>query len=418
MASLQTDKCNAMMKDNTDIIHQINDVEDTQKIVENSLCRDGTLNSIKVTLRARIVQNLFKYNTKRPILQQNCESNLSLELRALYSLVGDFLVSNNMKHTYQIFNIENGLKGHVLSNQDAIKVFGIDPKLHLQTSSEGNDEFKRSNFHDNSEEEHQGICSLHSILLNLLKGTKCASKNNSSTQAMMTQNDNVYESRKNLDIQLKIIEEKYKKSLSLKKTQLERNLEQKMTNYRLECEQNSRKELSHEIERFKSLTLVRLKSDEAKKRHDEINMIRKQIEADYYVRLQKVLRKEAANKKSISLRQKEFELSQYNTRQELLKEIDAMKRNEAERERVFEEKKQQAENSEKRAEDMLRKADDQIKFAKERELELKKTISSAYQKAKKNAKKVYEDAIKVAKQKSDFLDNELKELHGKYERYK
>ena len=410
MESLLTDKCNTMMKDNNDIIHQTDDVEDIQKLLENNLCRDGTLNSIKITLRSRIVQNLFKCNTERPTLNHNYESNISLELRALYSLVGELLISNNMKHTYQIFNIESGLEGHILSNEDATKVFGIDPKLHLQTYYKENDNCKHSKMYKSNEKQHQGICTLYLVLLNFLKGTQDA-----PTQAMMTQNKNVYESRKNLDIQLNIIEEKYKKSLSLKKTQLERNLEQKMANFRLECEQNSRKELSHEIERFKSLTLIRMKSDEAKKRHDEINMIRKEIEADYYVRLQKILRKEAANRKSISLKQKEFELSQYDARQELLKEIDAMKKNEAERERKFEEKKLQAESIEKKAKEMMRKAHDQIKISKEKELELKNSVSFAYEKAKKNAKKVYEDAIKVARQKSVFFDNELKELHSKYD---
>lgn len=102
-------------------------------------------------------------------------------------------------------------------------------------------------------------------------------------------------------------------------------IEEKMLKYQRETDAKHKIELEREILRIKEIEVSSIRIDENKKYLKKLEEIRNEYEQEYNERYETLKRREADFNLKIANKEKELEVSQYETRQKYLNQIEALK---------------------------------------------------------------------------------------------
>ena len=104
-----------------------------------------------------------------------------------------------------------------------------------------------------------------------------------------------------------------------------KSIEEKMIKYQREMEAKHKIDLDREILRIKEIEFSSIRIDENKKYLKKLEEIRNEYEEEYNQRYESLKKREADFNLKIANKEKEIEMSQYETRQKYLNQIEALK---------------------------------------------------------------------------------------------
>jgi len=333
---------------------------------------------------------------------------------ALHSLVLDHFECMGFHKVISIFLPECGLnEKSMLSWEHALKVFGIsadNPMYDFIYTHGSRNDHKKSTL---SRIFSSYLCSNNIHRADL---TACdRSIVGVQTEDEITNKQKMFKARIELERQFKTIESKYTSSFSHNvHLQIGDDIEQKLQMIRLEYDSKLKQQLAMEVEIFKEEELSRIKIQETLNTKTQIEKIRAELLSDYECRLRR--EKEAFEKK---LRQGAFEqqlieLENHNTRKQLLSDMDHMKRCEAERLKHAEVQRHELHHDLDKARQQMEIAQNLVKATEAKELEMKRLISTEYDRIHVEANKNYLAATEAVRRQSEFYSNELSALSSKY----
>ena len=228
-------------------------------------------------------------NSDNPKHQENVNS-FDLELVALRSLVIKFLIFYGMVNTQRVFAIYSGLNGNMLSREAAIKSFDICYDSATNKCLRKNKEINDAKEMSGKNNAVQGMKS--STLYELLLCTselfgRSQAKSSAASQTSLADSD--LRARRDLDEQLRQIDEKYQKELrdnNVEKINTVTALEAKMISFQKECEGRCLEKMRQELDQLKRNEINSMIIGESFKRQEEICVFRSMLKTEYDLKIQ------------------------------------------------------------------------------------------------------------------------------------
>lgn len=382
--------------------------------IQRELHRSGIVGSITAQLRRQVVDTLSNAASDSLTCRVKKQKYENLEQAALRSLVMEFFEINGLKHTMSVFASETRLDSYILSQEDALKTFGIRKGSSMYHCLTGNGssgiEGRRSSKNVNK------MSTLHLLLAAGIALGDGAVKITASTQTLPTAES--LRARQDLDSQLTQIEEKYHEGIGDEEAHINvtRKLEEKMLVFQKQCEEKATKELEEKIEQFKSKTLESMRVEEDEHHQKEITALRSGLLVEFKLKFQKVKDDEERAKSLLIFELKEQELSYSHSRQTLLHEIDQLKDREVEGKHMIEKEHRKLRLEEQRVNYVLITANEKIQHCDEREKKMRGDLAVEFERVRCEAKQSYNEGSEAVKKQYDFYVEQVKEINRKSEK--
>ena len=384
-----------------------------QQSIHKFLYKNGLTDVVKTQLRHGVISALSSSSTARCKPAASCSKSYDIYDLALHSLVLDHFECMGFQKVTSIFLPECGLnEKSMLSWQHALKVFGIHCGHPLYDSI-------HTLGHTSDKQNKSTLsCLLSSCSLLSTDPNSDLIGRNRCTASVQTDdeitNHKTFKARAELDRQFKHIESKYASTFTNSAhVQCDHNIEHKVQLIRSEYESKLKQQVAIEVEKFIEEAVSKIKIEESLKTQKEIEQTRIEIQSNYESRLQK--ERDALEKKlrQAAFEQQLMELENHNSRKQLISEIDHMKRCESERLKSIEVQKHELDLEVDKARQQMRIAQELIKTAEAKELEMKTLVSMEYDRVHAEAMKNYLTATEAVRRQSEFYSKELSALSSK-----
>ena len=289
----------------------------------NSLEKRGLLEMTKAYFRSSLLDSLKKdnfYNTAPSGFNNNFniikDKNIIDIIRLQFSLINDFLIRTKLTYTQNIFinEIKSLMDSPIpFSDSELIHNLNLDTKqisllrLNSNLYTSPKDLVKSTYLFQ--------LINLHCNLLKIDKGI----------QTLQSQELN-FKTTIDIDKEMKIIDEKYNKKLNIEEIlPYNKNNERKFLEYKEECDKRYEENLKNEIERFKSIELFNMRTEENKKYSDKIESIRKEYEDKYEKKYEEIKKlKDNLKVEKLNL-EKEYEKKNFDLNEIFRENLDKLR---------------------------------------------------------------------------------------------
>ena len=331
-------------------------------LVRMKLRESGAIDDILGQLRGHLLRPLaqVKYREDQ---QAQLRSSMSLEAMVLNSLVVDFLRHQKFRQTLAVFLPESHMldQHHALSRHDLAKTL-------ILAQSEDKDERKSL---------------LHALVLPLRRAKQTSvpssfSSSSSSSSHTQTQTDTTTTTTPPFH---------------------HHHHEERLRRFQHECEAHAQKEIAAEMAHFRETELTHLRLEEAAKHRRELLIVREEIQATQDRRVEQAWAQAKEEERRVYARLAAGEAAQFEARQAVLRDMEAMRRREEEVERAE-----------------ARAAERQAGLDKEHQVLIEQTAAWARQRAGEVAAaheegaKAYASQLQSLQVQQRFLQEELRKV--------
>ncbi|XP_045438231.1 oral-facial-digital syndrome 1 protein isoform X2 [Pipistrellus kuhlii] len=273
----------------------------------------GILDALKTQLRKQLIQELM-----HPVLSGEMRpSSISVEGSALLigasnSLVADHLQKCGYEYSLSVFFPESGLaEEKVFTMQDLLQLIKIKPESSLYKSLvSGFDKENKKGFL---------VEFLNQMAQSLQAKDTCDV--DTQTSPMLPSKDTLAEKLQHIDDQFAGAYSQHPKLDSL---------EQKLSEYKREIEQQLQAEMHEKLQHFKNTEIIKIKMEEKRKSEQEIAKFWSEVERTCQAKSEALLNREKISLERIQKHQEMETKEIYAQRQLLLKDIDLLRGREAE----------------------------------------------------------------------------------------
>ncbi|CAG9327016.1 unnamed protein product [Blepharisma stoltei] len=255
--------------------------------------QQGMDNDLKAIMRAKLLTKIKGQHQVKPD---------DLNTRILSSLFLDFLKAQGFQYTTSVFVPECGNSDRMLSQAEIAQALGVplpDAGSFLEYIIA---QFKKS-----------------------------VTKPHMFESAAQTEDDAAVS---NLEERLRKLDIEY-----IQKTKVSddpQTLEERMLRYQRECDTRMRNDLAQEIARVREIEISALRIEEANKYRQQLQKIRTEQEEYWRQQLEGLKEREREARERLMIREKEIEAKEYAQRQQLLKDMEALKQKEKDLKRAVE----------------------------------------------------------------------------------
>lgn len=272
----------------------------------------GLLDTLKTQLRNQLIQEL-----KHPPLtggkslpEPTSVKSVSLLGTACNSIVADYLHTLGYEYSLSVFYPECGLcKDKLLTQPDLLQLLKISPESAL---------YKALSAQENNDK---------GFLINLITQISHSSTDDQGHD-VDTQTTNLPSYGESLVEKMKMIDKEYE-SLGYRGEKVF-TFQSKLDSYRKEIEERLQAEMKIKLQHFKDVEIAKVKMEEKANFHKEFNKLKQELEQTYEMKAKALIERE---KNAIARLQKQQEMEEKNVymqRQEVLKEIEAVRNRESE----------------------------------------------------------------------------------------
>ena len=287
--------------------------------LKNVLRKSGALNSIKAQIRRELVVGLSdKVATK---LSRGC---VSIDLKELLSLsiIYHFLQNRNYNHSLSVFAAECGLdsKSSWLSEIDIVKSlqFGTKSEVYRVIS-----EKIKKNAGDSPVLPGSDISVFDILLSNI--SSESTMESPVAISAQTKEATVIHGPRESLEQRMQELHSTYLSRRDADRSAPGKSIEERMIHFQRECEERYQRDSESYINYMRETDMTKIRLEEAQKARKEIDILRKEIEADYQRKLQEHAERESASIRALSDRERLMQQSQYEARQLMQREIDDLR---------------------------------------------------------------------------------------------
>ncbi|XP_055086831.1 centriole and centriolar satellite protein ofd1 [Periophthalmus magnuspinnatus] len=269
----------------------------------------GLLDTLKTQLRNQLIQEL-----KHPPLTESkspasvkCDSGWATVCN---SLVADYLRNSGYEYSLSVFNPECGLsKDKMLTKEDILQFVKIAPESSLYKALSA-----------------QVNCDKSLLMSLLVQLSQCPIHEQGND--VVTQTTNMSSYGDSLVEKMKMIDMEYDNHTSRGNAFF--TLQSKLESYKKEIEERLQDEMKIKLQHFKDVELAKVQMAEKAKFNKEIVKLKHELEETYEMKTKALMERE---KNAIARLQKQQEIEEKNVymqRQEVLKEIEAVRNRESE----------------------------------------------------------------------------------------
>eukprot|EP01135_Chromosphaera_perkinsii_P012461 Nk52_evm72s2657 gene=Nk52_evmTU72s2657 len=305
--------------------------EELRTKLHSSLKRKGVLTSLKSQLRCTLLNELSKSTGGIiPVGDQRGTTRESSKLirKAIDSLLVSHLKAENLDYTLSVYVPESGTNlDDLLSAADVCRALGISEKSSMfrrLCESMENREESRNDEKENERGERgeSGIkdmfyelcCLMDSIVEEKLRAeTSCQTETSSGPVS--------------IDRKLQAVEEeaRLRESGEYGGRASADSMQDKLRQYKLKCDEQYKDSLDAEIKRIREREIATVRVEESTKYRNDLADMRAQYEREYAQRYERLRSKEEEFLERQQRKEKEESSALYNERQQLLRDMEAMK---------------------------------------------------------------------------------------------
>jgi len=406
--------------------------------ITNEFRQSGASSALTAQLRAQLVQRLKKKNTTKRInngVDGNSADggNLSLEDRAIRSLIKDYLKSSNLPHSLAVFTPESMMdKNSVLSTADCLKAVGLNPLSRpyqevsdgstIPTSNGGNDVenddpkptlvqlINKMTSYVNATEISKSSRLQPLEIRESSRGANAISNADSNISSAPSDlppaPESVAPGTNSLNKQLQMLHQKYEDAQQHSDDHPSSSVSVSMQRFQRSCEEQCKRDLEKEIERFRSHELDMMRIEEQKRYRNELEGVRIEMKSYYDLRLEKSIEADKIARSRLKKRGDDIEQTNYKMRQEVLRELENVRRREIDNARALESKVRANEITEQRLKNKERHLE-----TLEKELEKKKEENNfkcqkEFERAREEGLATYKSTLAKLNAQKDALEHE------------
>ncbi|KAM4700959.1 centriole and centriolar satellite protein OFD1 isoform 2-T3 [Discoglossus pictus] len=363
--------------------------EEMRKRLYQTFKNKGVLDSLKTQLRNQLICELKQSSFSGEPAQLSEDAD-SLLHKASNSLVADHLRRCGYEYSLSVFYPECGLE-KMLTVPDILQLMKINPKSGLYKSL------------TSSLQQGNTKGFLFQLLTEITYTHLHREGRDADTQTVTTS-----QYKESIVEKLQFIDEQFEEIYP--KRQKFESLENKLTEYRKEIEEQLRTEMSQKLQHFKDVEIAKIKLQEKEKSQKEMSDFRRELEKTYQIKTDGLVSREKNAIERLQ-RQQEIEAKEiYAQRQALLKDIEIVRNRETDfrqRTEAFELAQKLQEEKNKSMNDLLKKRELEVKNNEttfdqklknellRHEIELKEEYLKRTQNVRDGEKRNKEDAAKL-----------------------
>jgi len=289
-------------EENEDEDHDSNHLtlSELKMLVRKKLRESGAIDDILGQLRGHLLRPLARANIHEDQKVHPCPG-MSLENMVLNSLVVDFLRHQKFRQTLAVFLPES----HMLVQQHLLSRHDLAETLMLAQSK--------------GESEHKSL--LHALVLPFRRAEPAVVSSSSSSHTQ-TQTEAVSTTTTT-------------PSLTQPPSPLHQHQHEKhLSRFQQECEARAQKEIAAEISHFRETELTHLRLEEAAKHRRELLIVREEMQATQDRKVEQAWAQAKEEERRVRVRLQAAEAAQFEARQAVLRDMEAMRRRKEEVERA------------------------------------------------------------------------------------
>eukprot|EP00624_Nannochloropsis_granulata_P005871 evm.model.NODE_41842_length_10797_cov_36.687969.2 len=264
-------------------------------LVRKKLRESGAIDDILSQLRGHLLQPLARANFYEGQQAHQC-SGKSLENVVLNSLVVDFLRHQKFRQTLAVFLPES----HMLVQQHLLSRHDLAETLMLARSGD--------------EREQKSL--LHALVLPFRRAEQAVVPPSSSSHTQ-TQTEAVSTTTTTPPL-----------------PHHQHQHEERLCRFQQECEARAQKEIAEEISHFRETELTHLRLEEAAKHRRELLIVREEMQATQDRKVKQAWAHAKEEERRVHIRLQAAEMAQFEARQAVLRDMEAIRRREEEVERA------------------------------------------------------------------------------------
>ena len=298
--------------------------------LKNALRKSGVLDTVKAQIRKEFIVGLTEKLPVRGIQPSKISGQvLNLRERLSLSVIYHFLKQRNFNNSLSVYAAECGLdsKAAWLSEMDIVKSmqFGTQTDVYRAVAEKENQEENIIVSSSSSSSTTNGRKSLFDILLDHLHVDANKASLDTCVQTESATGNNLRGPRESLDYQMQNLRTSFLSQRDTERSSPAKSVEERMISFQKECEERYRREADSYVAYIRETEISKVRLDEAQKARNEMDALRKQLETDYQRRLQEHAEREDASVRAMTDRERQLQQMQYESRQQMQREIDELR---------------------------------------------------------------------------------------------
>ncbi|GMI39184.1 hypothetical protein TrCOL_g10444 [Triparma columacea] len=386
--------------------------------LRNELKKSGVVNRLTAQLRADFVKKMkrgslgaaLSSSSSMPLtsLDSNKENKpkpLTLEDRAVRSLILDYLKDSSLHHSLSVFAPESGVSESALTSEESLKSLGfseLSPTYKDVISSSEHPTLKR--------------------VLGHLASTSFISQANHSTAAhppsSVPTTSTHYTAAESLVEKLNALQKQHEEAINQTRMQPDKNFEEKMLAFQKECEERLTKQMQRDLDRVRKHDIEMMRLEEQARYRGELQALRMEMKAEYDLRSQKASEVSERKFQNAKLKSQQLEAAQYQARQEVVRELEAVRRRELNNRRELDIRKNALELDEQRLNNIRQSIEGKQAELERMETSMKHKYQKEFEHAKEEAKNTYTAANDAIASQQKTLEHELANVRREREALK
>jgi hypothetical protein len=268
----------------------------------------GVLSNVRAQIRKEFISGLGGNSSKLAGTHVTVPGT-TMKDRILLSSLYQFLKSRKLEHSVSVFVAEIGAdtSSFFLSDDDIARTLGIRTHDLINTTDENR--------------EPRNISLLENIM-------DCAVEKVHTRKVDSCMQTEAGFSEGPLEAVELHIRQMRQSLYSRKETadfESSRTVEEKMIAYQRECEDRYRQELELRVRYIKENEIAKVRVEESRRAHAELDLLRKELEADYKHRLQMHSERETESIRKFAERERINQQTQYEAREKLQRQLDDLR---------------------------------------------------------------------------------------------
>ncbi|KAH3764319.1 oral-facial-digital syndrome 1 protein [Pelomyxa schiedti] len=312
--------------------------EQLKQLMFSQFKQSGIEGNLRAHLRLQLI-GMFNNNLQ----SSNKPKGLTLQQKVINGLIASHLKGHDYNYTLSVFMSEVGTNGienfdstssddkqtTLNAITDALAIFHVpsNSSLHSRVTSTfsgyptpqlytctTNDPMQETGLHGSSVNSSTESV-LHKLLLSLCQTSSCVEKTTQTEQST-------------IDEKLRQIDEELHRSDN--PTNLIQTLEQRMAEFQKQCNDRAASDLAAQIREFKRIESANIRAEEEAKWSAKLNELQATLDSQYLERVAKVTDADSQRVNAMKKREQELERTYYEQRQQLLSEIESLRRQDSE----------------------------------------------------------------------------------------
>jgi hypothetical protein len=285
--------------------------------LKDTLRKSGALDTVKAQIRKEFISGLSKQTPKAPYLSRN---NVSLRDRTVLSTAYHLLKNRNLLHSLSVFTAESGIdsKCLLLSEIDIVHSLNLDKVTQVMNAVNEHAIVAKSLKTNNKKDDS----SIFDIIIDYCTMNSRKNTMDTCVQTETGSGGSTIPAMESLDDHLRSLRKSYVERLEAEKSNPIRTIDERMIQFERECEAKYRRELDMAVQEVREREMSKLHLEVSKQSRDNVEKIRLEMEKEYQNRLKSQEERESIHIKAQISKDREFERSQYEKRQDMQREID------------------------------------------------------------------------------------------------